>query len=93
MNILSGENLAKKHSITREEQDIYSAESQRRTEVAQKEGFFQKEIIPVTVASKSGDIIVLEDEHPRHGTTVESLAHLKPVFVKVNVILYICLNN
>lgn len=78
----TGENLAKKYNITREEQDMYAAESQRRAEVAQKEGFFQKEILPVSVPNKSGDVIVLEDEHPRHGTTVESLAHLRPVFVK-----------
>lgn len=78
----TAENLAKQYSITREEQDIYAAESQRRAEVAQKEGLFQKEILPISVPNKSGDIIVLEDEHPRHGTTVESLARLRPVFVK-----------
>uniref|UniRef100_A0A1B6LUS4 Thiolase N-terminal domain-containing protein n=1 Tax=Graphocephala atropunctata TaxID=36148 RepID=A0A1B6LUS4_9HEMI len=78
----TAENLATQYAISREEQDKYVVESQRRTAIAQKEGHFKKEIVPVHVKSSSGDKMVSEDEYPRPGTTLEGLAKLEPRFVK-----------
>ena len=74
------ENVVQSHQISRAEQDEFAARSQQRAEAAQKAGRFKDEIVPVTVKSRKGDIVVADDEHPRHGTTVESLAKLKPAF-------------
>ena len=78
----TAENLAEKYSITREEQDVFSAGSQNKAEAAIKEGKFKDEIVPVVISSKKGDVIVDTDEYPRAGTTVESLAKLRPAFKK-----------
>jgi acetyl-CoA C-acetyltransferase len=78
----TAEDLAKKLSIPRDEQDAYALESQRRAEAAISSGFFKNEIIPVTVRSKKGDVVFDTDEHPRFGTTLEDLKKLKPVFDK-----------
>jgi acetyl-CoA C-acetyltransferase len=78
----TAEDLAKKLSIPRDEQDAYALESQRRAEAAISSGFFKNEIIPVTVRSKKGDVVFDTDEHPRFGTTFEDLKKLKPVFDK-----------
>lgn len=78
----TAENLAEKYSITREEQDSLSAGSQNKAEAAIKEGKFKDEIVPVVISSKKGDVIVDTDEFPRAGTTVESLAKLRPAFKK-----------
>lgn len=79
----TSENVAEKYGITREVQDQFSLESQRRASLAQKEGRFKDEIVPVTTVVKSpeGDktITVTQDEGPRP-TTIESLAKLKPAF-------------
>lgn len=77
---IAAENLAKKYAISREAQDKYACKSQQRTEAAITAGHFDKEIVPVTVASKTGAIVVSKDEFPRFGMTVEKLAKLKPVF-------------
>jgi acetyl-CoA C-acetyltransferase len=77
----TAEDLAKKLSIPRDEQDAYALESQRRAEAAISSGFFKNEIIPVTVRSKKG-VVFDTDEHPRFGTTLEDLKKLKPVFDK-----------
>lgn len=82
--MLSAENIAKLYNISREEQDEYAVESQKKTEVAQKNGYFSKEIVPVTIKSRKGDNVISEDEYPKHGCTLESLAELKPVFLKVS---------
>jgi acetyl-CoA C-acetyltransferase len=76
----TAETLAERYRISREEQDAYAAESQNRCERARKAGLFKEEIIPLTVTSAKGDTVVAEDEHPRDGVTVESLARLPPVF-------------
>jgi acetyl-CoA C-acetyltransferase len=79
---VTAENVAKKWQITRDEQDAFAAGSQQKAEAAQKEGRFADEIIPVTIKTRKGDVVVDTDEHPKHGTTVESLAKLRPAFDK-----------
>lgn len=78
----TAENVANQWQITREQQDVFAAESQARAEAAQKAGKFADEIIAVTVKNRKGDIVVDTDEHPRHGTTVEALGKLRPAFDK-----------
>jgi acetyl-CoA C-acetyltransferase len=78
---ITAENVAEKFHISREEQDAFAAESQRRAEAAIKAGRFTDEIIPVEVPQRRGDPIVCDtDEFPRFGTTAEKLAKLKPAF-------------
>ncbi len=79
---ITAENIAKKFGISRAEQDKFSAGSQNKAEAAQKAGKFKDEIIPVKIATKKGDVIVDSDEFPRHGTTLDALAKLKPAFAK-----------
>jgi acetyl-CoA C-acetyltransferase len=78
----TAENVAKKWQLTRDEQDAFAAASQQKAEAAQKEGRFTAEIVPVTIQTRKGDVTVDTDEHPKHGTTVESLAKLRPAFDK-----------
>jgi len=78
----TAENVALRWQLTREEQDAFAAGSQQKAEAAQKAGRFKDEIVPVTVKGRKGDVVVDTDEHPRHGTTVESLAKLRPAFSK-----------
>jgi acetyl-CoA C-acetyltransferase len=79
----TAEILAEKYHITREEQDEYALESQKKAKKAMDEGKFSEEIVPVTVKDNKGRaIIVTEDEHPRPDTTMEKLAKLPPVFKK-----------
>ncbi|WIV12196.1 acetyl-CoA C-acetyltransferase [Proteiniborus sp. MB09-C3] len=80
---ITAENIAEQWNITREDQDKLSLESQIKAERAQKEGKFKDEIVPVEVPQRKGDpIIVAEDEYPKHGTTIEKLAKLRPAFKK-----------
>ena len=80
---VTAENLAKEYGISREEQDAFAAQSQQRAEAAQKAGRFVDEIIPVEIPQRKGDPTVFDtDEFPRHGTTVESLAKMRPAFDK-----------
>ena len=65
--------------FTREEQDAVSARSHQRAAEAQKNGLFDGEIVPVTISSRRGDVVVTEDEGVRGDTTVESLSGLRPV--------------
>jgi acetyl-CoA C-acetyltransferase len=78
----TAENVAKKFNVTRQEQDEFAAASQQKAEVAQKAGRFKDEIVPITIQTRKGDIVFDSDEYVRHGTTVESLAGLKPAFDK-----------
>src|SRR5262249_49662790 len=78
----TAENVAQKFQITRAEQDAFAASSQNKAEAAQKSGRFKDEIVPVTVKTRKGDVVVDTDEFPRHGTTVETLAKLRPAFTK-----------
>jgi 3-oxoadipyl-CoA thiolase len=77
----TAENVAQRYDISREDQDVFAAESQRRAAVAIADGLFRDEIVPVVVPGPNGqDVVVATDEHPRPGTTVEVLARLKPAF-------------
>jgi 3-oxoadipyl-CoA thiolase len=78
---MTAENVARQWGITREEQDAFAAESQRRAGKAIANGVFEQEIVPVEIPRKKGDpVIVRVDEHPRPDTTAEKLAALKPAF-------------
>jgi acetyl-CoA C-acetyltransferase len=80
---VTAENVAEKFGITREMQDAYSAESQRRAGQAIESGAFRDEIVPVEIPQRKGDPVVFDtDEHPRPGTTAEALAGLRPAFKK-----------
>lgn len=79
---LTAENCAKKYDLTREEQDAYAAQSQQLAETAQKNAYFEPEIVGVSVPNRSGTTVVNKDEYPKHGTTLESLAKLRPAFDK-----------
>jgi acetyl-CoA C-acetyltransferase len=78
----TAENVAQRWQITREQQDAFAAQSQSRAEAAQKSGRFKDEIVPVKIATRKGETLVDTDEYPRHGTTIETLAKLKPAFDK-----------
>jgi len=79
---VTAENVAQKWSVSREEQDAFAAASQQKAEAAQKTGRFKEEIVPYTISTRKGDIVFDADEFPRHGTTAESLAGLRPAFQK-----------
>jgi acetyl-CoA C-acetyltransferase len=78
----TAENVATKYQISREEQDRFAVGSQNKAEAAQKAGRFKDEIVPVTISTRKGDIVVDTDEYPRHGATIEAMAKLKPAFSK-----------
>src|SRR5246500_4208316 len=78
----TAENVAQRWQITRDQQDSFAAASQTKAEAAQKAGRFKDEIVPVVIASRRGDVTVDSDEHPKHGTTVETLAKLRAAFDK-----------
>lgn len=82
----TAENLRKEYSLTREEQDQLSARSQQRAGAAHEAGRFADELIPVTVPGTRGkpDAVVDRDEHPRPGTTVEDLARLRAVRLRID---------
>ncbi|MBM3390776.1 MAG: acetyl-CoA C-acyltransferase family protein [Betaproteobacteria bacterium] len=79
---ITAENLAAKHGITREQQDAFAVESQNRAAKAIAEGRFRSQIAPVTLKTRKGDVVFDTDEHPRAGTTMETLAKMKPAFKK-----------
>jgi len=78
----TAENVARQWQITRDTQDNFAVASQNKAEAAQKAGRFKDEIVPVTIASRKGDIVVDQDEYIRHGATVDQLTKLKAVFQK-----------
>lgn len=78
----TAENVATKWQISREEQDKFATASQNKAEAAQKAGKFKDEIVPFTVSTRKGDVVVSDDEYPRHGATLEAMAKLKPAFSK-----------
>jgi len=79
---ITAENVAQKWQITREDQDKLALGSQNKAEVAQKAGKFKDEIVAVTVPGRKGDVIVSDDEYPKHGTSIEALTKLRPAFKK-----------
>jgi len=78
----TAENVARQWQITRDEQDNFAVGSQNKAEAAQKAGRFKDEIAPVTISTRKGDVIVTEDEYPRHGATLDSMTKLRPAFSK-----------
>jgi acetyl-CoA C-acetyltransferase len=77
----TAENVAEKYKISRKEQDAFAAKSQKKAEDAIKAGVFKEEIVPLRLKQPKGEDKVFDtDEHPRFGTTVESLAKLSPAF-------------
>jgi len=79
---VTAENVAKKYDISRAEQDAFALASQTKAEAAQKAGKFKDEIIPLEIPSKKGSVVFDSDEYPKHGSTLESLASLRPAFNK-----------
>jgi acetyl-CoA C-acetyltransferase len=78
----TAENVAKQWQITREEQDKFATASQNKAEAAKKGGKFKDEIVPVTVKTRKGDVVVSDDEYIREGAKIEDAAKLKPAFDK-----------
>lgn len=80
---ITAENIAERWNISREEQDMFALESQRRAEAAQSAGRFVDEIVPVSIPQRKGDPIIFDtDEFPKHGLKPEKLTALKPAFKK-----------
>jgi acetyl-CoA C-acetyltransferase len=78
----TAENVAKKYEISRAEQDAFATASQNKAEAAQKAGKFKDEILALEIASKKGNFQFDADEYIKAGTTLESLAGLRPAFAK-----------
>ena len=79
---ITAENVAEQFGVSREDQDALGARSQQKACEAIKSGAFKDQIVPVVIHGKKGDTVFDTDEFPREGTTVESLAKLKPAFKK-----------
>ncbi|GAA0598025.1 acetyl-CoA C-acetyltransferase [Craurococcus roseus] len=82
----TAENVAEKYQITREQQDTFAANSQRKAGEAIKAGRFKDEIAPVTVKTRKGETVVDTDEYPKPETTAEVLAKLRPAFSKTGTV-------
>lgn len=82
--IETAENLRREYGIPREEQDKLALESHRRAVAAQDSGVFAEEIVPVTVKSRSGEEVIVTDEHPRRDASLESLSRLRPIMGKTD---------
>ncbi len=78
----TAETVATRWQVSREEQDAFALRSQALAERAQKAGRFAEEIVPVAVRTRKGEQAVDADEHPRHDSTPETLARLRPAFAK-----------
>ena len=79
---ITAENLATKWDISREEQDAFAVESQQRAARAIAEGRFKSQIVPIVQKTRKGEVVFEVDEHVRAGTTLETLAKMKPAFKK-----------
>ncbi|MCB1913176.1 MAG: acetyl-CoA C-acyltransferase family protein [Zoogloeaceae bacterium] len=79
---ITAENLAAKHGFTREEQDAFAVESQRRAAIAIDEGRFKSQIVPIVKQTRKGEVVFDTDEHLKRGTTMETLAKMRPAFKK-----------
>jgi acetyl-CoA acetyltransferase family protein len=78
----TAENLARKHNISREEQDAYALRSQQEAKRAKDAGIFAEEIVPIEIKSRKGSFMFDHDDHARPDTTMEILAKLRPAFAK-----------
>jgi len=84
---VTAENVARQFGVSREDQDAFAAASQQKAESAQKAGRFKDEILPVEVPQRKGPALVVDtDEYPKHGTTTEKLAALRPAFDKAGTV-------
>jgi acetyl-CoA C-acetyltransferase len=79
---ITAENVAEKWQITKEEQDQFAVASQNKAEAAKTAGRFKDEIVPVTISTRKGDVVVDTDEYIRDGATIDALGKLKPAFKK-----------
>ena len=79
---ITAENLAAKWNISREEQDALACESQRRAAAAIAAGKFKSQIVPIVKQTRKGEVIFDTDEHVKAGTTMETLAKMRPAFKK-----------
>ncbi|KAA0968933.1 acetyl-CoA C-acetyltransferase [Aureimonas fodinaquatilis] len=79
---ITAENVARHWQISREEQDAFAVASQNKAEAAQTAGRFKDEIVPFTVSSRKGDIVVADDEYIKAGTTLDKVQKLRPAFDK-----------
>ncbi len=79
---VTAENVAKRYGISREEQDAFALESQRRAAAAIEAGRFEAQIAPVEIQGRKGVTIVAEDEHVRKDATLDDMRKLRPVFQK-----------
>ena len=79
---MTAENVAKQWQITRAQQDEFAVASQNKAEAAMKAGKFKDEIVPVTIKTRKGDVVVDTDEYPKAGVTLDSIAKLRPAFDK-----------
>jgi acetyl-CoA C-acetyltransferase len=82
--IETAENLRREYGISREDQDALALRSQQRAGRAMAAGLFTDEIVPISVRSRKGEVVVSVDEHPRPETTAEQLAALRPIMVKAD---------
>jgi len=78
----TGELVAQKYGVGRDQQDAWAVESHRKALEAMRSGAFQAEIVPIAVPGRKGDVLITEDEGPRPDTTFESLSKLRPAFKK-----------
>ena len=78
----TAENVAEEWQISRDMQDEFALASQNKAEAAQKAGRFDDEVVPFTVKTRKGEIVVDKDEYIRHGATIESMQKLRPAFTK-----------
>jgi len=79
---VTAENVAREFQIARDTQDEFAVASQNKAEAAQKSGRFKDEIVPVTIKTRKGDVVVDQDEYIRAGTTLDAVAKLRPAFQK-----------
>jgi acetyl-CoA C-acetyltransferase len=79
---VTAENLAEKWGISREDQDAFAVESQKRAAAAIADGRFKEQIVPITLKSRKGETVFDTDEHVRADTTLEKLAGMRPAFKK-----------
>ncbi|MEO3389100.1 acetyl-CoA C-acetyltransferase [Mesorhizobium sp. CAU 1741] len=78
----TAENVARQWQLSRDEQDAFAVASQNKAEAAQKAGRFKDEIVPVTLTTRKGEVVVDQDEYIRHGATIEAMQKLRPAFDK-----------
>lgn len=80
---ITAENIVEKYSLSREDQDAFAAASQQKAVAAQQAGYFDGQIVPISIPQRKGDPVVVDrDENPRDGVTADGLGKLRPAFKK-----------